>query len=1100
MKKLTLVYLLIAVLVPLGVWGTSAPAPAAAEADAIRNLRWRSIGPTNMGGRVTAIEGVVDDPHTFYVGAAAGGIFKTTNSGVTFRALFQDQEVLSIGSITVAPSDSNIIWVGTGEGDPRNSASFGNGVYRSLDGGETWKHLGLADTERIKRIRVHPTDPDTAWVAALGHEWGPNAERGVFKTTDGGKTWKKVLYFDQDTGCSDIDLDPENPRILYAGMYTFRRKPWRFDSGGKQTALYRSKDGGETWQKLTNGLPRTPMDRIGMAVSRSNPSTVYMITETKTEGTLFRSDDRGDSWRMVSNNTNITFRPFYYSDLRVDPTNPERLYALAGSLVLSTDGGRTWANIGNNVHGDHQALWIDPKNPKRILSGSDGGYQVSFDAGRTFEVINNVVISQYYHITYDMQEPYNVYGGLQDNGTWVGPAKNYFRDGVRKRDWTTLGGGDGFFAVPEMDEPNIVYYNSQGGSIGVIDLKTSLSQSINPYPKDVGSTGSPIADYRYRFNWNAPIVASPHNPKTIYFGGNVLFKTANRGQSWDVISPDLTTNDKSKQQSSGGEIVTDNTAAEFHCTILTIAESPRTAGVIWVGTDDGNVQVTRDGGKSWKNVTSNIKGLPANSWIPAIDASPFDAGTAYVAVDRHRDDDFSPRAYKTTDYGQTWTAINSDLPAKGYVHVVREDPKTRNLLYAGTELGIFASWDGGQHWISIRNNLPPAPVNDLAIHPRDNDLMIATHGRGVWILDNIAPLQQLAQAMASDAYLFDAIPALRHGQMGRDGSLGAKDFSGQNPAYGAAVDYYLKSNTNEPVSLTIADKSGKTIRALRGLSARAGVNRVMWDLRMELPRAPGAPEGAVGSGGRGGGGGGGRGGGGGGGRGAGAADAPGSSAAAEGEEQEGGGGRGGGGRGGGGGPQVYAGNYTLTLSVGSKQLTKPLRVNIDPRIKFTEADFQAQMNAINEAQALNNTMTEVVNRMENVTQQLTTLSDTLRRNAGMNESGGATGRNAAAQGGVAADIRTALDQLGKLRTKLMRECNQGYRCGNKLQGNVSSLVNGVSGLTGPPTAGQLLLLRELKDEVAQAANELNTIISTTVKKVNDQLNNQPHIITGAPIR
>jgi len=1121
MKKLAYLSLLTALIVGAAIFSYSArnaeaqsgEASEAPEAKALANLRWRSIGPANMGGRVTDITGLPGDPATYYVAGANGGIHKTTNGGVTFRAIFEKQAVYSIGALTIAPSDNNVLWVGTGEGDPRNSASFGDGVYRSTDAGETWKHLGLTDTEKIKRIRVHPNDPDTAWVCALGHEWGPNEERGVFKTTDGGKSWKKVLYVDNTTSCSDLDIDSQNPRILYAGMWTNQRKPWHFSSGGGQTALYRSKDGGETWQKGAGGLPRSPMDRIGVAVARSNPSVVYLITETKTDGVLFRSDDRGENWRAVHFDPNINFRPFYYSDIRVDPNNPEVVYSLSGGLSVSRDGGRTFSRIANNVHGDHQALWIDPANSNRILSGSDGGWQVSLDGARTFEIINNVVLSQYYHITYDMRQPfYYVYGGLQDNGNWVGPIGTTFREGIRKDDWYNVSGGDGFFVQPELDEPNIVYSDSQGGTISVIDTNSGLSRSINPYPRNVGSTGGPIADYRYRFNWNPPIVASPHNPKTIYFGGNVVFKTANRGQSWEIISPDLTTNDKSKQQSSGGPVTVDNTAAEFHCTILTIAESPVKAGVIWVGTDDGNIQVTQDGGKTWKNVVANIKGLPANSWIPAIEASRFDAGTAYVAVDRHRNDDYAPHAFATTDFGQTWKPIKGNLPAKGYLHVVREDPKVRNLLYAGTELGVFASWDGGGRWVSIRNNLPPVAVNDLAIHPRDNDLIAGTHGRGVWVLDNIAPLQQLGAAIASDAHLFDTRPAMRFQTWGKDAALGSKTFTAQNPPNGAMIDFYLKEDARGPIIITVADKSGKTIRTIRSAQAKAGVNRVIWDLRHDSPRMTpetlGAAMGAGGAGGPGAGGGRGFGGGGGGfgggqGRGAQAGGAQAGGATGEGEAGAEGGGFGGGfgGRFGGAfGPAAIPGEYTIKLRAGGKELSKTVQVKLDPRVRISDEDLAAQLSTAQEATALSAKLNDVVSRIDDLTRQLTALGETTSRGATTaSGSNGANGEGGQA-GGAPGEIGTALDQLKKLRSKLVRECNMGYRCPARLREEAQSLAGSISNGIAPPTEGQKLLLREMTGETAKVVEELNSIINGSIKKLNDRMSAQPHIATGAPIK
>ncbi len=1110
MKRLlltTFAFALSAVLAPIAAQQQTAQAP---ESAALANLKWRGIGPANMGGRVTDITGVPGDPFTYYVAGANGGIHKTTNGGTTFKPIFESQEVYSIGAITIAPSDNNVLWVGSGEGDPRNSASFGNGVYRSTDAGENWKYLGLADTEKIKRIRVHPTDPDTAWVCALGHEWGPNAERGVFKTTDAGKSWRKVLYLDDTTSCSDLDIDSQNPRILYAGMWTNRRKAWTFASGGGKTALYQSKDGGETWKKLSNGLPKTDMDRIGVAVAPSNPNIVYIVTETKTEGVLFRSEDRGESWRAVNFDPNINFRPFYYSDIRVDPNNPDAIVSLSGSLSLSRDGGRTFARIANNVHGDHQAFWWDPKNSNRMLSGSDGGWQVSNDGARTFEIINNVVLAQYYHITYDMRQPYySVYGGLQDNGNWAGPIGTGFREGIRKSDWTTVSGGDGFFVQPELDEPNIVYSDSQGGAISVIDTNTGVSRTVYPYPRNVGSTGGAIADYKYRFNWNAPIVASPHNPKAIYFGGNVVFKTTNRGQSWEVISPDLSTNDKSKQQSSGGPVGVDNTAAEFHCTVLTIAESPVKPGVIWAGTDDGNVQVTQDGGKTWKNVIGNIQskwGLPANTWIPAIEASHYDAGTAYVAVDRHRDDDLSPYAFMTTDFGATWKPIKGNLPAKGWVHVVREDPKVKNLLYAGTELGVFASWDGGARWVSLRNNLPPVAVNDIAIHPRDNDLIVGTHGRGAWVLDNIAPLQQLATAMASEAFAFDIRPATRMQLWGKDASQGSKEFAAQNPPQGALIDYYLKADQQSPITITVADSKGQTIRTIRSTANKAGVNRALWDLRHEGPppgaggfgggfsggAAAAAAAAAGGPGGRGGGAGFG-GGFGGGQRGGGQAGAPGG-AAAEAEGGEGGGGR----FGFGGGPPALPGDYTVTINAAGKKLTKTVKVQLDPRVKVSDADLAEQLALGKEAGDLSNKVNRVVQRVEDLTNQLNALAEKMRGGGPGMMAGGENGGNGATVN--AADLKAAQDDLKKLHAKLVRACNMGYRCQGMLREEAQSLAGGINNAIAAPTEGQKTVLRELQAETATAIAELTRISETSIKKLNEQLAAQPHITTGAPIK
>ena len=594
---------------------------AAQQPDQLKGLHWRSVGPANNAGRVSVVAGVPGNRDVYYVAGANGGIIKTTNGGITFKPIFDKQSVASIGAIAIAPSDPNIIYVGTGEENPRNNASIGDGMYKSVDAGEHWTHIGLAQSDKIARIVIDAKNPDLVYACGLGREWGPNEERGVFKTMDGGKTWRKVLYVDPQTACSDIAADPGNSNILYAGMYTYRRWAWHLESGGGNTAVYRSVNGGDTWERLSGkdqerGLPKTDMDRIGIAVAPSDPSIVYVISETKTEGELWRSDDGGDHWRTVNRDPNINFRPFYYADIRVDPQNPNRVFSLSGSLYLSEDGGQNFRTIARDVHGDHQALWIDPTNPKYILSGSDGGWQVSYDGSKNFEVVNTFPFTQFYHINYDMQRPYMVCGGLQDNGNWCGPSQALSGQGVRKNDWYTVSGGDGFFTVPVMDKPWLVYSDAQGGMLNITDTRTGTQKTIYPYPNRVGSVGDAMISHKYRFNWNSPIALSPLNPKVVYFGGNVLFKSTDYGMSWQVISPDLTTNDPKKQESSGGPIVVDNTAAEFHCTILTIAPSPIDSNVIWVGTDDGNVQVTRDGGKTWSNVFTNVPGLKPNAWIP----------------------------------------------------------------------------------------------------------------------------------------------------------------------------------------------------------------------------------------------------------------------------------------------------------------------------------------------------------------------------------------------------------------------------------------------------------------------------------------------------
>ncbi len=807
-------------------------------ADAVAGLKWRSVGPANNAGRISAVHGVPGDPSTYYVAGANGGIIKTTNGGTTFKPIFDKQSVGSIGAIAIAPSDPNVIYVGTGEGNPRNNASIGDGMYKSVDAGEHWTKIGLEKSDKIARIIVDSRNPNLVFVCGLGREWGPNEERGVFKTTDGGASWKRVLFVDPQTACSDISADPGNSNVLYAGMYTYRRWAWHLESGGVNTAVYKSVNGGDTWERLSGkdrdiGLPKGEMDRIGVAVAPSDPNIVYVITETKTEGELWRSDDAGAHWRMVNRDPNINFRPFYYADLRVDPMNPNRVYTLSGSLYLSEDGGLNFRTIAQGVHGDHQAMWIDPLNPKRIVEGSDGGWQVSYDAAKTWEVVNTFAFTQFYHINYDMQKPYMTCGGLQDNGNWCGPSRGVF-GGILKSDWFTVSGGDGFFTVPDLAQPWLIYSDAQGGMLNITDTRTGTQKTIYPYPNRVGSVGDAMIGHKYRFNWNSPIALSPQNPGVVYFGGNVLFKSTNHGNSFQVISPDLTTNDPAKQQSSGGPIVVDNTAAEFHSTLLSISPSPLDSMLIWTASDDGVVQVTRDGGKTWSNVFKNIPGLKPAAWLATVEASHFDAGTAYVVADHHQDDDYAPYVYMTADFGRTWKPIMGDLPlSASWTHVVREDVKNRNLLFLGTEMGVWASWDRGTHWVSMRGTLPTVPVRDIQIHPRENDLLLATHGRGLYIMDDITALQQLGTAMASEATLFPAPVAIRWNQWNKDGNLGQKTYRAENPPDGAMLTYFLKAQPPTEVNMSIADKDGRVVRRMNRVPDEAGVNRVSWDLQMD---------------------------------------------------------------------------------------------------------------------------------------------------------------------------------------------------------------------------------------------------------------------------
>lgn len=1033
--------------VSYGAGRPDAQAPAApSPAEALKRLQWRNIGPTAQTGRVPVFVGVRGDPFTMYVAGAVGGIFKTTNGGVTWTPVFDDKPVASIGAIAIAPSDPSVIYAGTGEGNPRNDASIGDGVYRSIDAGEHWTNVGLPDSEKVARLVVDPRNADVVYACALGREWGPNEERGLFKTVDGGKSWKKILYRNDLTGCSDVDIDPANANIVYAGMFTFRRWAWYTESGGGETAVYKSSDGGATWARLSGpdakgGLPKGPMDRIGIAVSRSSPSTVYVVSETKDEGELWRTDDGGASWRTVSRDPNINFRPFYYADIRVDPANPNTVYALSGALYKSEDGGRTFARIGGATHGDHQAMWIDPDNPNRILSGDDGGFQISYDAGRTFDILNNIPFTQFYNVAYDLQTPYNLCGGLQDNGTWCGPSQTPGAPGTPKSAWQNVGGGDGFFAVPDLKDPHLVYNNLQGGVISLTDRRTGASWGINPYPGGIGSSGQWMAPQKYRFNWNAPIVLSPQDPKTVYYGGNVLFKTTNAGQSWTVISPDLTTDDKAKQQSSGGKIVTDNTAAEFHCTIISIGPSPADPNVIWAGTDDGNVQVTRDGGKSWTNTVKAMAGLAPNAWINKVEPSHFDAGTAYVSASHWQDGDYAPYFFKTTDYGRTWTKITGGLPARGWSHVIREDPKTRDLLYAGTEFGLFASWNGGAAWTSIRNNIPAVAVRDIAVHPRDNDIIVATHGRGIYILDDAAPLQQIGAAVKTDAYLFPIRPAIRWAAGAGMFRSNERDWMAPNPAPGAWIDVYLKAAPPAPVTIAIGDAAGRTVRTILA-RGEAGVNRFVWNLRYDNPgERPQPPAGG----------------------------GPRPDVAAI--ERFG-------------GPQgtsAKPGDYTVKVRVGERELTGTCTVRLDPGVQAAPADLDAQLQASRAALELQARVGGVVDRVDALVGQLAALGEQVARQ-----------QPAPA---YKAQVAQALSKLRAFRDEeLVRPIpGLGYRQYPRLREDVQSLVGYVNRGFRAPNEGERTRMKDLTDAVGRAEAKLAAIVKGEIAAINDAVKGLPRI-------
>ena len=795
---------------------------------ALKNLSWRSIGPANMGGRVADVEGVPGNPNLLYVATGSGGIFKTTDGGTNWTPIFDRQGTISVGDIALEPGNPDVIWVGTGESNSRNSSSFGDGVYKSTDGGKTWKHLGLKDSDTISKIIVHPKDPNVVYIAAMGHTWGANDERGVFMTTDGGKTWKKTLYIDELHGASDLDIDPQNPNILYAGMWHFQRKPWTFTSGSKKGGVFRSIDGGLTWKKIEKGLPKE-IGRIGVAVAHSNTDVVYAILEAK-EGTLYRSDDKGETFRQVYKRQNIVGRGFYYTTVRVDPTDENKVYAVASQLFRSLDGGRSFTRISRSTHIDFHALWIDPENPKRMWQGQDGGVAVTYN-GKSWEYKNNFAIGQFYQIFADNQSPfYNITGGMQDNGTWNGPSRTREPVGILNDDWRMVSFGDGFFAIAHPDNPRLFLTESQGGVVVRTDMNNREQQRVVPYFR----LGGALENDKYRFNWDAPLIPSPHDKDTAYLAGNVVFRSRDFGKTWAIISPDLTKADPERLKDAGGPIFTENTAAEYFATILSLAESRLKPNLIWAGTDDGNLQVTTDGGKNWSNIIKNVPDIAEDSSVSHIELSVADINTAYVAFDRHKFDDYRPYIFKTGNGGESFTNITGNLPKTAYVHVVREDPKNPNVIYAGTELGIYVTHNGGGSWIELNmKNFPRVAVHDLVIHPRDNDIILGTHGRSLWVFDDATPIQNLSDTvLQKDTHLFSIRPAYRFTTRFTRYGIGDEPFRGTNPAAGALVTYYLKNKLDKKTRLKLAifDLKGKKISEVQNLPKEQGLNRTVWNL------------------------------------------------------------------------------------------------------------------------------------------------------------------------------------------------------------------------------------------------------------------------------
>jgi len=805
------------------------------DMDMFHGLKPRNIGPAGMSGRVTAIAVDQNNTEVFYVGTASGGLWKTTSGGIQFEPIFDEQAVASIGALAIDPLRPDIVWAGTGEGNPRNSITGGYGLYKSLDAGKTWTLTGLENTRHIHRILINPNNSDIVYAGAIGSPWKPNAERGLYKTTDGGKTWKQILFTNETSGVADMAMDPDNPDKIIVAMWDHQRWPWFFNSGGEGSGLYITVDGGESFKKITEGLPEK-VGRIGIAVAKSRPEYVYAYVESETNA-IFRSTDGGFKWEKRGTE-DIGSRPFYYAEIYVDPTNENRIYTLFSNVNVSEDGALTFPmQIAGNVHSDHHAWWINPDNPNHMIEGNDGGLAITYDKGNTWRHITNLPLGQFYHVAVDMEKPYNVYGGLQDNGSWRGPAYTWTGGGIINEFWDFLIGGDGFDALPVPGDPRYCYAQSQGGALRRIDLMTGNTKSIRPAAEE---------DERLRFNWNAAIAQDPFDNNTIYFGSQFVHKSTNRGDDWNTISPDLTSNDpeKQKQRQSGG-LTIDATGAENHCTILTIEPSPLKEGLIWTGSDDGKLQITLDGGENWEEVGKNIKSMPSAAWIPQITASEHNEGEAFVVVNNYRLGDYSAYLFRTTDYGKSWERIIDNDDVWGYVLCFVQDHVQPNLMFAGTEYGLYVSFDGSNTWNKWTVDYPTVSTYDMVIHARENDLVIGTFGRSIWIIDDIVPLREMAspgnETIKQDLVLFNPPEAIMAESKSLPGYYFRADamYEGDNRPDEAMISFYTTADGNdEKINLYVMNGEGDTLRKM-DTEYKTGVNRIFWNYTMDPPEMPG---------------------------------------------------------------------------------------------------------------------------------------------------------------------------------------------------------------------------------------------------------------------
>jgi photosystem II stability/assembly factor-like uncharacterized protein len=990
-----------------------------------------------MSGRVSALAGAKEasGKTTLFVGAASGGVWKSDDSGTRYRPVFDEQSAQSIGAIALDPKNTKNVWVGTGESWTRNSVSIGDGIYKSTDGGETWTKAGLEKSERISQIMVSPKDSNTVYACVPGALWSDSPDRGLYKTTDGGKTWKQILKNPNlSTGATTMAIDPTNPDVMFAGLWDFRRKGWEYRSGGdgpdkpSASGLFRSADGGTTWTEITaegnKGFPKKPYGRLAVAIAPSNAKRVYAFVESP-DSALFVSDDGGTTWDKRDKSNWMVWRAFYFANLIVDPKNPDRVFKTDGQLILSEDAGKSFAVVGGfqGMHGDVHDLWIDPTNTQTVFAGDDGGMWYSYNGGSKWWKGQNLPLSQFYHVSVDDNDPYRVYGGLQDNSSWVGQSQ--FPGGIANSQWENMYGGDGFWMFPDPTDPDYLYTEYQGGEIARVNRHTHEARNIKPRPN---------YKEKLRYNWNTPIALSPNEKETVYIGAQFLFRTRDHGQTWERISPDLTTNDpqKQKQEQSGG-VTVDNSSAEMHTTIYSISESPKDKSLIWVGTDDGNLQLTRDAGKTWSNVVGNVPGLPKNSWVSWIQASNFDAGTAYAAFDRHTFGDMAPYVYRTSDFGKTWTPLVTAQDAKGvrgYAHVIKEDVLQPNLLFLGTEFGLFISIDGGKAWGQFKGNrFPAVAVRDLAIQPRENDLVLATHGRGIWIVDDITPLRSLTVDLLPQEVAFVSARPVQQRIEGNGGwANGDAAFVGDNPPDAAVITYYQRSrHLFGKLKIEILDASGRVVDQVPA-SKRPGLNRVNWSMREKPPRVPPA------------------------------AQIAGSGLV---------------------GPRSLPGEYTVRLTKAGKAIETKFKIGLDRRAKFTEADRKLQFDAAMKVHGLFGEESALMDRIL-----------FLR---------GETGKSAAAikEGDPLRKSVTDFDgKIDAVRKKIVATTEGGAITGEeRLREHTDQLYGAILSYGGKPGDYQVAYIDTLKKELDDVTKDFEQLLTKELPAVNDALKakGQPQI-------